>query len=101
MRIIATILSIYILVLTNMPCSDMHHLDNNSISYKIEKQDNNHSNEIDLCSPFCFCSCCQTVSITSFFSFSQLNLFSINILSFYIEQNYSFLAIKFWRPPKI
>jgi hypothetical protein len=52
------------LALTAIPCTDVHAKDTNSDSIEILDQENDHghSNDVDLCSPFCFCNCCQTNS---------------------------------------
>lgn len=61
MKIIALILSIYILALNFSPCEDISPLngdDNIELSHDTE---DGHS-DFDLCSPFCQCNCCQIIA---------------------------------------
>ena len=104
MKILAYILSIYILILTFVPCSDVHwDADDYSHISLIQQQDNhNHQdNEIDLCSPFCFCNCCQTLSQPDIFASYQANLTFSEITYPLLIQNNIDRAISFWHPPKI
>jgi hypothetical protein len=102
MKILAYILSLYILVLTAIPCIDIPY--NNSLQ-KIElttKTTDNHQNDIDDCSPFCTCQCCATpvvfqISIIDFKSFS----FSKKIYSEYTSNYISSLNASIWQPPKL
>ncbi len=60
MKILAFILSIYILTLNFTPCEDSTAFDNptNTELAQINDFDHDH-NASDLCSPFCHCQCCQ------------------------------------------
>ncbi|MCF6307323.1 MAG: hypothetical protein L3J09_05135 [Flavobacteriaceae bacterium] len=59
-KILAFILSIYILALNFTPCEDSSVFDNSSNTELAQLQDFNHDhNALDLCSPFCHCQCCQ------------------------------------------
>lgn len=63
MKFFACILSIYILVLTAMPCCDKP---DDIALQKTEmspRTNNLPSQDIDLCSPFCPCNCCSSPKI--------------------------------------
>lgn len=100
MKIAAYILSIVVFVLTIIPCIDKPE-DNTVAKSLITEQTNNpHQNDIDHCSPFCACQCCQTsfhipfvqastIAVIAFLKFSSTNQ---NLVS-----NYFF---EFYIPPK-
>ncbi|GGK48300.1 MULTISPECIES: DUF6660 family protein [Flavobacteriaceae] len=62
MKFLATILALFILSLSALPCDDVSY--NNQQSETISEIVNidNHSHS-DMCSPFCMCNCC-SVSVT-------------------------------------
>ncbi len=75
MKIIAFILSIYILALNFTPCEDNNAI-NDDIKVELSQNtdfDHNH-NALDLCSPFCQCHCCQ-ISI-AYFNIEDITLVS-------------------------
>lgn len=103
MKLLVRILSIYILVLSAISCLDAPR---DNIAHKTELSQNttdNHSNDIDFCSPFCVCDCCVSPIISQivFFHFS----------SFLFSQERIYLAFKsacissnlttVWQPPKL
>lgn len=59
MKAISAILLIYILGLIFVPCTDAHADSNPNTTIEIVHAADEHA---DLCSPFCFCDCCQTLS---------------------------------------
>jgi hypothetical protein len=101
MKFIAVILSVYIMVLTAMPCDDVYAANTNSASLELVKQSPNQTNDIDLCSPFCFCHCCQTLSFLSFFCISNVNLVKITLDIKLKEPAFSSPIAPIWQPPKI
>lgn len=58
MKFFAIILSIVVLWLTLMPCIDTP--EQNCANKTEMAQQHSHSEDIDLCSPFCTCHCCQS-----------------------------------------
>jgi hypothetical protein len=62
MKLLASILSLLIPVLISIPCIDLP--ENNTLlklSELTHKTDaGNHQEDIDYCSPFCVCQCCQS-----------------------------------------
>ncbi len=84
-----------------MPCTDIHAADVGPVSLELSEHNQNHTNDIDLCSPFCFCHCCQT---HSFPSFSDGSLSDIGVVSLDISFKESKISSPFspiWQPPKI
>ncbi len=59
MKIFAYILSIFILVLTAIPCADKPQ-DNTLQKVELSNTTSNHPSDFDHCTPFCTCQCCQT-----------------------------------------
>ena len=100
MKYIAAILLVYVMVLTAMPCNDVHAA-TNSASIELTEQNQNQTNDVDLCSPFCFCHCCQTLSFTSFLDglLSDVEEVTLNIP--FKESRFSNLLSSIWQPPKI
>jgi len=100
MKFIAAIFSIYILLLTGVPCADEHFADADSTCVELPAQDDSHSDNADLCSPFCFCACCQILSFPEIHDYRHISTLSFDLMPAYIEQNYFTLTSSFWRPPK-
>lgn len=101
LKYIAVILSMYIMVLAAMPCSDVHAADTNSASIVLLVQGQNHTNDVDLCTPFCFCHCCQTLSFPSYYDgiSSDVEMLALNIT--FKEPRFSNPLSSIWQPPKI
>lgn len=100
MKYLTVILSIYIMILTCMPCADAY--TTNIDCYSIEQQDHEqeHSNDIEICSPFCYCNCCQTLTQTSTFVIPKVNIPGVKVKTPMLVQNELESTIMFWRPPK-
>lgn len=100
MKYIAVILSVSVMVLTAMPCNDVH-ADTNSASLELSEQSQNHTSDVDLCSPFCFCNCCQTLSFPSYYDgfLSEIKVLTLNIP--FKESIFSNPVSSIWQPPKI
>ena len=62
MKLLVIILSIYSIALTALPCDDVNLNDQQFASISQGSDFDNHT-DIDLCSPFCSCTCC-TISIS-------------------------------------
>ncbi len=105
MRFLAFLFAMYVLALSAMPCNDLH--DGRSLTKNTTEvitglpHDGDH---LDLCSPFCICSCCNTSIVFNF------NIPSIKIPDILIENNKksgilssSFISSfygKIWQPPQ-
>jgi len=103
MKIIAIILSFYVLVLTAKPCiDDQKDMAKQKTEFSQTNPDTHHHNSKDICSPFCTCNCCATSVIFQEFRV-QLNCFS------FPEKQYSPICAtvfsdplaSIWQPPKI
>ena len=106
MKLFSFFMAIYILTLTLVPCKDAHH---NCVEYKTKSeitQNNDHNQEHhDACSPFCFCTCCNTNLVLNFMAPFKLKepipvqvRKNISNYDFSFNSNF-FLGI--WQPPKI
>ncbi|MGZ0016795.1 DUF6660 family protein [Yeosuana sp. AK3] len=101
MKYLAIILSVYVMVLTAMPCADIHVANPNPISLELSEQSNNQASDIDLCSPFCFCHCCQTLSFPSFHDGLLFNVSKATLNTTLKESKFSSPFYPIWQPPKI
>ena len=54
MKYIAVILSVYVMVLTAIPCNDVH-AGTNSATLELAEKIQHNKSAVNLCSPFCFC----------------------------------------------
>lgn len=101
MKFFASILSLYILVLTVIPCCDVWKFSSVNKIENIHKAIDEPSNEIDHCSPFCTCNCCTSPVLyqTAFFNFT-VSVFRAEkfkyLRSFYIPSFYASI----WQPPE-
>ena len=107
MKILNLILSVYLVFLSCIPCSDTINDVKVSDSVSNSKSTDKHSHETsdDFCSPFCFCNCCgqtilnyQTAQLTSF----QTAIQEIKVLN--LNYNSSLISVfsgSIWQPPKI
>lgn len=100
MKILAIILSLYVMALTAFPCDDIHSVEINSVQIELAEQNHDQSDDVDSCTPFCFCNCCQTLSQTTIFSSFQVNLDGIEISIPELVNNEMGCSITYWRPPK-
>jgi hypothetical protein len=89
------------MVLTAMPCIDVHAANTNSVSLELVKQSPSQTNDVDLCSPFCFCHCCQTLSFPSFLRISFINLVEFTLDIKFKESTFLSHVASIWQPPKI
>lgn len=100
--------SIYILILSVLPCTDVEEcniVSQTSIAISNTTEHKDHKHESEHCSPFCTCACCST-SI----SFSYINTFQISAkpvfntsISYplFNENIKSSFFGNIWQPPKI
>lgn len=71
MRYLTIILTIYSLLLTVVPCTDAHSVVQKSdVSEMVQSTDNINDILLDICSPFCACACCQTLTEVYTYSFN-------------------------------
>lgn len=101
MKYFAFILSVYVLVLTGIPCVDVpkdNTMQKNELS---NSSSDHHEHTTDLCSPFCTCDCCVSPILTN--SSIQFTCTSIvqKLLSEYSNSFISSLYATIWQPPKL
>ncbi len=103
MRFLASILSVYLLLLTAVPCIDAH-ADNvlHKTTLSQEKQDNHQHSDSDSCSPFCACNCCATSVVFQIYQ-AKLNCFSFSEKQYFPVSSVCFSnpLASIWQPPKI
>ena len=87
--------------LTVIPCMDVHAIDNEQSLSTIITESQDEHNDLDLCSPFCYCSCCQTLFEDS----SQGSVLSeplgFKVFIFTLEMEVLDSQLPLWRPPKV
>ncbi|MDF0706270.1 MULTISPECIES: DUF6660 family protein [Flagellimonas] len=63
MKFFTVILSIYVLALNVVPCSDAGNVTEDSQGVYLVQFDGEHSENCELCSPFCHCHCCHVHTV--------------------------------------
>lgn len=106
MKVFAFFMAIYILVLSAVPCSDVHNdCDDNSNKTELTKNHDHHQDQDDNCTPFCTCTCCSaSVIALDFVPFQIKNPTVFHISEKVTIRNFSFISNFFgsiWQPPKI
>ncbi|MBC35797.1 MAG: hypothetical protein CL663_07150 [Bacteroidetes bacterium] len=101
MKIVAIILSIYVLALTAMPCNDSHRDDFNFDNIEFTELDHDQFDNIDTCTPFCYCNCCQSLSLLLLYNYGSFNNPKAEKELPYITQIEILLPEFYWRPPQI
>ncbi|MFM2048423.1 MAG: hypothetical protein RI955_971 [Bacteroidota bacterium] len=99
---IATLLATYLFALMLLPCNNTCCLDEHETPTTTQATQNHHETDTDICSPFCFCSCCATAIIA-------LHNPDFNFVPHYSLQTFSLLEQVFlskkhsaiWQPPKL
>jgi hypothetical protein len=102
MRIIAAILSVYILVLSGIACEDHHH-DNavaGSVSVEISADMHNHS-DADICNPFFFCHAGHHTFVGEEIHLSQLKADYFLLIEIYSTDYHFAVFNPIWNPPKL
>lgn len=94
--------SLYLVLLTIMPCIDNHENDKCNILAQSQNHKNDHSTNTNHCSPFCTCQCCTSPVIYQNFTIN----FKMNyaLVFNYIENITNFksnLYTSIWQPPKL
>jgi len=99
---IAALLATYMFALMLMPCNDTCNSHQHDTPTTIQTAQDHHQEESDICSPFCFCSCCATsMTVQHFPTYDFIPRLSV--------QDFSLLELAFisnahasiWQPPKI
>ncbi|MEG2077344.1 hypothetical protein SAMN05421796_101519 [Chryseobacterium piscicola] len=107
MNLFRLILAMYFVVLSVMPCEDVHQESGSKKTELSFNVDESHSKDKgDICSPLCVCNCCQ-ITVTAFKMDVSMNIpkqiqtfFSKKIL--FQKNNFAYQVYDYiWQPPKI
>lgn len=106
MRIALIVLAFYTAALSCIPCKDNVSTDTCASTVVVinSASDINHSLDVDLCTPFCTCSCCASVSLQhqnaslplkgSFATFAE-------VAFAYLSRSHSGDLTSIWQPPRV
>jgi hypothetical protein len=94
------IFSLYILILTVIPCVDGQ---SNHIEVKgVHQTTNHHSDEADHCSPLCTCQCCATSIVFADKPCQSESLPQMaEIVSYFVSHYQSSTCNNIWQPPQL
>ncbi|MDP4238907.1 MAG: hypothetical protein Q8904_05475 [Bacteroidota bacterium] len=102
MKALACILSLYILILTAIPCNDVPP---DHAAFKTELSPNStghHQNTTDTCTPFCVCNCCVSPISHVVYRVTLACYSNAGILFSNYTASFSSLATaSIWQPPKL
>ncbi|HSD09181.1 DUF6660 family protein [Flavobacterium sp.] len=106
MKFLNLLFSIYIVVLSCMPCADASYtIGNKTATFHNETNTSSDKHHDDLCSPFCVCNCCGQQIMTVFspivynFPIKFGGIKTLN--SFYTSVFHSNFYGSIWQPPQI
>ena len=110
MRLIASILAIYILLLSCLPCADAETTAGVPVMTATEAAHNgstnnphgHHDTAPDLCSPFCHCSCCVVFTIVSNAVIIPVQPAALHtpVLPGYCHTHTNSISLPVWQPPR-
>ncbi len=107
MKFITILLSVLLLSLSCLPCADkkVNSSDKTSVVFTSNQGDHSHDNEIDLCTPFCMCSCCGSL-VVSYIAPNAINFPIVtSSIKSAVPSYKSILSANFygsiWQPPQI
>lgn len=104
MKLLPLLFSLYILLLSCIPCSDNNVCSDSTAAFDISApthDDHDHHN--DLCSPFCVCICCGMSIVPGYtFTASAAEIHTHQTTSpTYASHFISEVYVNIWQPPKI
>ena len=107
MKFLSYILSIYLVILSCLPCADVETSNFTHTASKIGAKHDNHSHdqENDACSPFCICNCCgqTTLNHQEIYVYSFL-IHTVEINNFNSKYHSSLIPVfsgSIWQPPQL
>ncbi|MEO6287598.1 MAG: DUF6660 family protein [Dyadobacter sp.] len=104
MRIILIILAFYTVALSCIPCQDQAVEAAFSDHVVVNANDQQQAADIDLCSPFCICTCCSAITlqqeITSPSLLASFPVFE-DLIFAYSSETISGDLTSIWQPPRI
>lgn len=101
-QIVTTILSVYLLILMVMPCTDAHSKMGAATNTQISQAHDDH-HDLEICSPFCVCSgCTAAVMLQAVITFEVFHFESHykNVPGLYESIVSSFYG-SIWQPPQL
>ncbi len=103
MKILALLLSAYVVFLVSLPCRDGENCAYDVHTGPVHNHNNPDSQDLpDGCSPFCVCSCCSVTVIMTDFHFESPRTFIPVEVNIPLKQDlYSHYYRQIWQPPKI
>lgn len=104
MKWLYIILSIYITVLSCIPCSDENECNVTTSNITIIDNHQEHEHEAEMCSPFCICNCCGCSGITLIQSHSidyKITVDIVTVSNMYVPAFIDNYTGSVWQPPKI
>jgi len=100
-KVIATILAILFFNLAVFPCSDENIDSDVTVELRMLTEDGNHADDIDLCSPFCFCQCCHMQSeYLTYFTIEFIHPLSIKMPDAATSDVVGYIPSR-WQPPQV
>ena len=105
MRFLTYILSIYILILTAIPCLDAPEFSGNGNVQITQntKESTQEFPDVDFCSPFCLCSCCISIISNQNIPHVDFTCDSVSLIQYpkytFVFHSFNFASI--WQPPKL
>ncbi|KQT18171.1 hypothetical protein ASG31_05410 [Chryseobacterium sp. Leaf404] len=110
MNFLKLLLTIYFIVLSVVPCNDVHaqfpESSKETYSVLLNSEDSHSKDQGDICSPLCSCNCCQ-ITVTSFKAEPLIPLFKNRAEYFskkihFQKNDFAYLVYdQIWQPPKI
>jgi hypothetical protein len=104
MKIIHCIFSIYLIVISCLPCADLEVNKLSNSSQEIASNDDRHSHDSnDVCPPFCVCGCCGSQVFVNYahYNFSNLKIIITKKTPEYQSLLTSTYFGSIWQPPQI
>nr|WP_295923237.1 DUF6660 family protein [uncultured Dyadobacter sp.] len=107
MRTVVTcLMALYVVLLSCIPCQDDVALsfDHAPGRISLHAADDNHQEVVDLCSPFCICACCASVTIaTAVSTLPETSMAQLppQVTFTYERPAYTGDPAGIWQPPKI
>ena len=99
---ITLLLATYLFALMVLPCNDSCSSDGDKKTKTFDTAQEHHDEDKDVCSPFCFCSCCAAAMIT--FQFKDFNFIPTYFLRYFSALEHVFFPkvnCSIWQPPKL
>lgn len=104
-KAIAIIMSILMLSLLGVPCSDSISLQDSKIENSTPHDHKSSSTDHDNCSPLCVCNCCKSLTV---YAFNSIDLAELLMPQFFDasyplldEKMFPATVLDIWQPPQL